>query len=366
MGWGNILQAGFDAFNEDPEEAENMAYQGQPPEAYEDRATEAIPAEVFMISGCMDKQTSADVSDVSSFQLPDDAGPGGAGGACTNALLRTAYRTGDVSWVQLLQAMQGYLKQRGYSQVPQLSTSRRLDLNDPFEMQGGYAGTHKALLIGINYVRHSSGRLSGCINDVLSMKEYIEGEGFEECEDTMRILIDDPDDEYAQDRISIPTDLPTRDNILDGVRWLVEDAQPGDVLFVHYSGHGSQMRDTTGDEEDGKDETLCPDDYNTAGMIIDDTLFQELVAPLPPGVRLICLMDCCHSGTILDLPFQFAASDNNLAQVAAGKPAKTYANPGFGKTMNKIMKMGGEQLMKKYGGSGGGGMLGFAQQFGLF
>jgi hypothetical protein len=48
---------------------------------------EAIKANVIMFSGSKDDQTSADVFDISSFDLPSDAGPGGAGGACTNSLL---------------------------------------------------------------------------------------------------------------------------------------------------------------------------------------------------------------------------------------------------------------------------------------
>eukprot|EP00959_Pyramimonas_sp_CCMP1952_P098900 2067681-Pyramimonas_sp.AAC.1 len=47
-----------------------------------------MQGDVFLFSGCKDEQTSADVSfTVGAFKLPADAGPGGAGGACTNALL---------------------------------------------------------------------------------------------------------------------------------------------------------------------------------------------------------------------------------------------------------------------------------------
>ena len=54
--------------------------------SYYDNAKQAIPAEIRMISGCKDAQTSADVSDVASFQLPDPAGR--AGGALTSSLLK--------------------------------------------------------------------------------------------------------------------------------------------------------------------------------------------------------------------------------------------------------------------------------------
>lgn len=71
-----------------------------------------------------------------------------------------------------------------------------------------------------------------------------------------------------------PWKRPTKANILTTMKWLVDGAQPGDSLFFHYSGHGSQgkhtllfaisdaytlgtVRDADGDEEDGLDETIC-------------------------------------------------------------------------------------------------------------
>ena len=85
--------------------------------------------------------------------------------------------------------------------------------------------------------------------------------------------------------------------------WLVQGCQPGDSLVFHFSGHGSQLRNYTGDELDGFDETLCPMDYQTQGMILDDEINATIVRPLPPGVKLHAIVDACHSGTVLDLPF---------------------------------------------------------------
>lgn len=76
---------------------------------------------------------------------------------------------------------------------------------------------------------------------------------------------------------------------------------------MHYSGHGTQIRDTNGDEADGFDEALVPYDYTSAGCILDDELFRIVVRPLRDGVTLTSLMDCCHSGTILDLPYLYRA-----------------------------------------------------------
>lgn len=96
---------------------------------------------------------------------------------------------------------------------------------------------------------------------------------------------------------------PTKHNIQMAMQWLVQGVQPGDSLVFHFSGHGLQQRNYTGDEIDGYDETLCPLDYETAGTIVDDEINATLVRPLPYGARLHAIIDSCHSGTMLDLPF---------------------------------------------------------------
>jgi len=71
------------------------------------------------------------------------------------------------------------------------------------------------------------------------------------------------------------------------------------------------------------DEAICPADFRGAGLIVDDELHSILVASLPPGVRLTAIMDCCHSGTALDLPYIFAAkSGKNLEKKKKEKKKK--------------------------------------------
>lgn len=73
---------------EELDEEEQEAGVAQPINVTE-KAEEYIPADVRLFSGCMDSQTSADVSDTASFRLPDPAGK--AGGACTSAMLQVLY-----------------------------------------------------------------------------------------------------------------------------------------------------------------------------------------------------------------------------------------------------------------------------------
>jgi hypothetical protein len=78
-------------------------------------------------------------------------------------------------------------------------------------------------------------------------------------------------------------------------------------LYLCDQGHGGRIPDDNSDEEDGYDETLIPVDYQSAGQIRDDAVFAELVVRMPEGSTLTCLMDCCHSGSVLDLPYTFKA-----------------------------------------------------------
>lgn len=98
--------------------------------------------------------------------------------------------------------------------------------------------------------------------------------------------------------------LPTRKNILAALTWLA-DVKPGDATFFYFSGHGSQKtaRDGFLYESDGMDETILPMDYKTAGQIRDDDLADHYARRLPSGAKGVTLLDCCHSGTGLDLPY---------------------------------------------------------------
>ena len=96
---------------------------------------------------------------------------------------------------------------------------------------------------------------------------------------------------------------PTRMNIIRAFDWLVKDSQSGDSLVFYFSGHGVRQLDLDGDEIDGFDEAICPLDFETAGIIIDNEINKMIVEPLKQGVTLHAIIDACHSGTVLDLPF---------------------------------------------------------------
>src|SRR5260221_4313569 len=94
----------------------------------------------------------------------------------------------------------------------------------------------------------------------------------------------------------------TRASILAALDRLIASTEPGDVVYVHYSGHGTQVIDTSGDEFDGLDEALVPSDYlsrhDGSRSIIDDEIaarLRTLGARRPASVLLT--FDSCFSGT---------------------------------------------------------------------
>jgi hypothetical protein len=142
------------------------------------------------------------------------------------------------------------------------------------------APVRRALLIGIDDYRAVPG-LMGAVNDVATLRELLRNRwGF------------------ADRNIELLTDAAaTRAGVLAALNRLVQTAGPDDIVYVHYSGHGSQVRDRNGDEVDRLDETLVPYDGRTPGIrdIVDDEL-DALFARLRARSALIVL-DSCHSGT---------------------------------------------------------------------
>lgn len=177
-------------------------------------------------------------------------------------------------------------------------------------------GVKRAVMVGINYFG-SSCELKGCLNDIINATAYFKSIGYTE----FVILVDSPDDRKFKN-----PDCPTRANILKALKGAVAKCKKGDQLAFWYSGHGSSLANQTGqsDETDRADECICPCDYEgaassdpDAGFIRDDELNKILVDSLPEGVSLRAIFDCCHSGTILDLPYSFISNTRTVQETKA-------------------------------------------------
>lgn len=148
----------------------------------------------------------------------------------------------------------------------------------------------KALLIGINYV-DSPYKLKGCHNDVGALRDLAIARFAHYAADSLKSVITEKfgfpaaNVKILRDSGKPGEEMPTKANIMAAVSWLAEGAKPGDRLMMHFSGHGGQVKDEDGDEEDGYDGTsstisffslsvtlegLIPCDWTTNGYLIDD------------------------------------------------------------------------------------------------
>lgn len=162
------------------------------------------------------------------------------------------------------------------------------------------------LFIGINYTG-TEYELNGCINDVMTIK---------------KIMIDNnvlTDNEIITMTDKSEHDLyPTNANIkakLNEVLTTCNNTDREVLLVITYSGHGASIEDDGKDEIDGHDEALCPIDHEENGLIYDDYFKAEFLDKLDRNVYLFMMFDCCHSGTICDLRYNYKTCVNNYYEI---------------------------------------------------
>jgi peptidoglycan hydrolase-like protein with peptidoglycan-binding domain len=140
----------------------------------------------------------------------------------------------------------------------------------------GQPATGLSLHIGLNHVDSVAYGvpvpvLAGCVNDANDMLDLATSKAF-----LPRQLLDDQ---------------ATSTAVVSAIERAAERLQPGDIFFISYSGHGSQIPDPT--EPDGRSETWVLWDR----QLIDNELY-ALWGQFRPGVRILVISDSCHSGTV--------------------------------------------------------------------
>ena len=139
-----------------------------------------------------------------------------------------------------------------------------------------------ALCIGINNYPGTDMDLAGCVNDANDWAAELVKRGFS----VSKLL-----DEQA-----------TKAGMVEGMRRVIDQAAPGDVVVITYSGHGTYQYDTDGEEADGLDEALCPYDIRALGAALIDDEIHAIFKSRREGVHLTLISDSCHSGTVNRAP----------------------------------------------------------------
>jgi hypothetical protein len=208
-----------------------------------------------------------------------------------------------------------------------------------------------ALLVGINYNNNPNATLNGCYNDVVNVSQYIRS-ALAYPSSAVSILTDGNRGAAGAGTASVLP--PTRQNIIAGMAALVAGMVAGDEAVFHFSGHGSLVRDTNGDEVTGLDSCLCPLDYDApasagGGIITDDEIRALLVNRVPRGARLYVILDCCHNGTGCDVRYKYEDFSLLLRPPSGRTPAvwrtqqKAFVNGKYTETAGEVFMISGSR-----------------------
>lgn len=155
------------------------------------------------------------------------------------------------------------------------------------------AQTNRALLVGISHYPKASGWENiHATNDCELIKNILTENGYDN--NNIAILIDKN---------------ATKRNIIAQLNTLYQESSSGDYVYIQFSGHGQQMMDDNGDEDDGLDEAMIPYDaefwyikgkYEGENHLRDDEIgkwLRRLRSKVGERGNVTFLLDACHSGT---------------------------------------------------------------------
>ncbi|MBR2015144.1 MAG: caspase family protein [Alistipes sp.] len=150
------------------------------------------------------------------------------------------------------------------------------------------AQTKRALVIGIGKQEDSAWNKINGDKDVPYVLEILNNANYEQI-------------------ITCVNEEATKAGIISAFHTLTESCQPNDIVYIHYSGHGQQMRDKSNDEVDVLDECWIPYDayrkpsetYRGEKHLVDDEvnmLLTNIRNKIGDGGKMLVVVDACHSG----------------------------------------------------------------------
>jgi hypothetical protein len=131
----------------------------------------------------------------------------------------------------------------------------------------------RAVCVGINNYPGIFNDLKGCVNDARDWSALLQSFDFD-----LSIMLDSQ---------------ATRVNVKAALQRLVDATNAGDIAVFTYSGHGTQIADSSDDESDTYDEAICLYD----GNVIDDEL-RTILQGIHPQATLVVISDSCFSGSV--------------------------------------------------------------------
>ena len=150
------------------------------------------------------------------------------------------------------------------------------------------AQTKRALIIGLGKQEDTSwGKINGD-KDVPLVKDILMKAGYKSIS-------------------TLVNDKATKAGITTAFGLLAQQCRIGDIVYIHFSGHGQQMTDREGDEKDGWDEcwipydaykTYCNKDKGEKHLTDDEIniLLTGIRKKIGSTGKILVVVDACHSG----------------------------------------------------------------------
>lgn len=162
-----------------------------------------------------------------------------------------------------------------------------------------------ALLIGIDYYKPNRfyKSLKGAVRDITLVESFLKKTFSLPPERIYKLVSSDPDDSLLSDIRSAGGLDPTYENIVQAFDQITQTAQPGEQVYIHYSGHGGRAKTVYPDLKQGSseqtDEGLVPMDIGDMpeGRYLRDVEMTTLLKRMTDkGLLVTVVLDSCHSG----------------------------------------------------------------------
>jgi len=201
----------------------------------------------------------------------------------------------------------------------------------------GTGGQIRALIVALDYT-YSPGHELTCTKDAQVMIRMCERAGVQDLTVVTDKHLGDPG-------------FPTRARLLQGIREVGRRCEPGDWFVWFFAGHGVNVPDYTGDEQDGFDEAfVTPDEegrLSERAVLVDDDFARALDRYTGEDARILCICDCCHSGTICDIDsFRY---EHEIYQLSASQDDEEAVDTGRGGVLTAALRRTIRELSVKHG-----------------
>ena len=181
------------------------------------------------------------------------------------------------------------------------------------------AGLHArnwAILIGINfYVNDKS--LQGCVRDTETIEQYLRARFPPNDIDILTLTSVRPSNTSPRIPEGKPDQLPTYENVKEGLTRILKSSKPGDLVYVHFSGHGTRIPHT------GALALVLFDHVHGSRLLHGQLLASILEIMTGKGLFVTLVLDCCFSGSVL----RHGEYENSSVRMTGYNPAIDSAYP---------------------------------------